>query len=336
MSLLVSLFKSNSIAHSNNFSILSSTHKIKQTALSIPCYFRELARIRKPSALYAWAYFKFPYLFPLMHFPTYVCIEPTNMCNLSCRHCWRTTMNRPVGAMEIELFEKIVRELSIYSPTLFKIGGNGEPAIHPRFRELMTILAPHSLRVAVYTNGSLLQLFPHHEILSWGLDMIVLSVDGLDADSYEQIKIGSNYARVRQLVEDFYICRNSSGLIRPIIDIRHVIMPNETTTQLLKFRKKWIQTADIVKFNYLEPTTGLSGNEDPFPPRCRQIRRELSINWDGTVPVCGGSKHDFIGNVHRSSISELWRHPKKQYLRRCNLRREFSKVPICMRCCHCR
>jgi MoaA/NifB/PqqE/SkfB family radical SAM enzyme len=200
----------------------------------------------------------------------------------------------------------------------------------------MTLLAPHRLRVAVYTNGTVLQLFPHHEILSWGLDMIVVSVDGLDADTYELIKIGSNYAKLRKLVTDFHNCSKSYRHRRPIIDIRHVIMPNETSTQLLIFRKSWLEIADIVKFQYLEPKTGFSEVEDPSPPKCRQIRRELSINWDGTVPVCGADKNNFVGNVHDSSISELWRHPQMQNLRQCNSRRDFSKVPLCMRCCHCR
>lgn len=94
-----------------------------------------------------WVYFKFPNLFPLIGFPPYVCVEFTNICNLSCDHCWRVAMNRPEGYMEVSLFKKIVSEMSLHKNSILKIGGAGEPGIHPRFRELTKLLAPHSFKV---------------------------------------------------------------------------------------------------------------------------------------------------------------------------------------------
>lgn len=323
-------------ARSRKFKIRASVHQGRQIALSIPHYFKELSEIRRPSELYSWLYFKFPNSFPLKNFPTYVSVEPTNKCNFSCRHCWRAVMDRQVGSMEVALFEKIARELSLHKPARFKLGGHGEPAIHPHFRELMALLPHPAVPTMVYTNGSLLRLFPHREILSWGLHSVVVSVDGLDAGSYEKFKIGGNYALLRNLVMDFYRCRKSSGRRTPIIEIRHVIMPNETVSQLLGFRKTWLETADTVKFNYLEPPSGLSQVEDPSPPKCRAIRRELTIQWDGSVPLCGVYRRECVGNVRDSTISELWRHPRKDYLRECNDRRDFEQFPLCMKCCHCR
>lgn len=322
---------------SQKLKILANLHKTKQVVLSIPHYITELAQIRRPGELYTWAYFKCPNLFPLMDFPPYVCVELTNICNLSCKHCWREAMDRPEGSMEVALFDKIVRELSLHKHTVLKIGGAGEPGLHPRLRELMTLLAPHALKVMFYTNGSLLRFFPHREILSWRLDRIVISVDGLDVESYEKIKAGGNYNLLKGLIMDFYNCRKSSGGKLPIIEIRHIIMPNETVSQIQKFRRTWLKTANTVKFNALEPASGLSQFEDPSPPKCRSIRRERCILWDGNLPICGGpSSHDYYGNVHHSTISELWRHPRIEYLRQCNKRREFAQVPRCMRCLHCR
>jgi len=307
--------------------------RMRQVLLSIPHYFGELARIRRPSELYGWMYFKFPNAFPLMEFPTYVTVEATNKCNFSCKHCPRTVADRPLGSMEVELFEKIVREVSQHkSVRLLKFVGSGEPAIHPRFRELMALIAHRATPTMVYTNGSLLQLFPHREILGWGLDTVVVSVDGLDADSHERFKIGSNYASLRRHVMDFYQCRKSSGCRTPIIEIRHVIVPNETVTQLLQFRKTWRETADTVKFGYFFPATKLYEFEDPSRPKCRGIRREFAIQWDGRVPLCFGYRRDYLGNVRHSTISELWRHPKIEFLRQCHERRDLVQVPICMKC----
>jgi len=307
--------------------------RIRQVGLSIPHYFRELARIRRPSELYSYVYFKVPYFFPLMGFPTYLSIELTNNCNFSCKHCWRTAKHRPVGSMDVALFEKIVREVSLHrSLREFKLVGSGEPAIHPRFRELMEISARHSMPTVVYTNGSLLRRFPHREILSWGLDTIVVSVDGIDPDDYGRIRIGGDYASLRKAVMDFYKCRESSRRKSPIIEIRHVIMPDETVSQLLEFRGTWLGTADTVKFNRLEPATDQYEFEDPSRPKCRGIRREMGIWWDGTAPLCPGYWRDFLGNVRDSTISELWRHSRLEHMRQCHERRDFADVQVCLKC----
>jgi hypothetical protein len=58
---------------------------------------------------------------------------------------------------------------------------------------------------------------------------------------------------MKKLVADFYEYRKSSGQRRPTLEIRHIIMPNETATQLLKFRSQWLTTADTVRFNAFEP-----------------------------------------------------------------------------------
>jgi len=307
--------------------------RVRRIMVSIPHYFRELARIRRPRELYGWVYFKFPNSFPIMEFPTCVSVEPTNKCNFSCNHCRRTTMNRPLGSMEVELFEKIVHEVSVHrSVRELKLVGSGEPAIHPRFRELMALLAHQGIPTVVYTNGSLLQLYPHREVLGWGLETVVVSVDGLDAPSHERFKLGSNYVSLRKAIMDFYKYRKSSRRRSPVIEIRHLMVPNETVAQLLQFRRTWMGCADTVSFDYLEPAAGLLEIEDPSRPRCRVVRRELGIQWDGAVPLCSGYHHDYLGNVRYSTISELWRHSRLEYLRQCHMLRDFAQVPVCLRC----
>jgi len=318
------------------FKILSYIHKARQVFYCIPTYFDEIAELRSTHNFHEWCYFKFPNLFPLSKLPIYLTVELTNKCNLRCTHCWRAAMTRPIGDIELSTFQKIVAEASEFRPRLFKIGGSGEPATHPNFSGLMQYLSTGNLRVMVYTNGLLLERFSYDEILSWGLDCIVVSVDGLDARGYEKMKIGSDYATVRKSVSSFRTHRNSTGRNKPALEIRHIITPEESGLQLVEFSRDWRRLADRVSFNTIEPPDGLAPKEDETPPKCRQIRRELAIQWDGRVPVCGGYRKEYIGNIQDSSISELWRHSKLEYLRLCNQRKDFDKVPTCRRCCHCR
>jgi MoaA/NifB/PqqE/SkfB family radical SAM enzyme len=235
--------------------------------------------------------------------------------------------------MDVALFDKIVREVSLHrSFQAFKILGDGEAPLHPRFRELMEIAVYHTMPTYVYTNGTLFELFSPREILSWKLDTIVVSVDSFHAESHERFKIGSNYASLKKAVMDFHKCRKFSGSRTPIIHIRHAMLPKETSTQLLQFRRAWLETADTVKFDPLDPVTGLYEFENPSSPLCRGIRREMGIWWDGTSALCPGYWQDHLGNVNQSTISELWRHPKFEYLRQCQERRDFAQVPVCLKC----
>jgi len=319
------------------FRILSSLNKIKQIKMSIPHYFHELKSIRGFAEAYRWLYFKFPYYFPLINFPPYVCVELTNKCNLSCKHCWREVMDRPEGFMDASLFKKIVREFGSNKHSVMKLLGLGEPTLHPRFREFLSELSSQEFKVFLYTNGVLFKIFDFDEILSWRLERIILSVDGTDSESYEHAKQGSRYAELKEYIEKFYTFRQASGRNKPFIEIRHVIMPEESEQDLKAFRVLWMKYADSVKFNVCEPADGLAEETDVSPPRCRSIVRERGILWDGHIPICGGlHRSAYSGNVNDSTITELWRHKQVELLRKSNRRREFDKVPECAKCLHCR
>lgn len=236
--------------------------------------------------------------------------------------------------MEVALFEKIAREASLHkSLRAFKLLGSGEITLHPQLPELMEITRRYGVPTFAYTNGSLLQSFPHREILSWNLDTLVVSADGLDAESYERFKLGGRYDRLRTAIADFYNGRKSLGLAKPIIEIRHVMVPSESTGQLLTVKKEWEGISDRVKFQYLEPATGLWDFKDN--PKCRSFRREMGIWWDGTTPLCRGYWNIPLGNVRDSDIAELWRHPKIEQMRKYHNSRDFTQVPVCFHCRCC-
>ena len=313
------------------------TNLIRQRLFSVPHYLEELSDLRTPRDWYAWTYFKWPHAFPLAAFPPYVTVEVTNACDLTCRHCWRSTMRRPIGHMAPGLFRNIVAQLERNHSITLKIGGTGEVALHPHFEDLMSTIRNRGIRVYLYTNGSLLERFSHDTILEWNIDTLVVSVDGTDSESYNFIRVGGDYQLLRRQLESFHALRGLRDRKRPRIEIRHTIMPNETAKQLLDFRKSWLVTADTVKFNYLVP---LQKFLDPLAKTeagkrlkasCRQVRREFCVEWDGRVRFCGVYP-EYLGDLHDSSIQELWHSPKAQFVRDCQKRRNFDQIPVCKDC----
>jgi MoaA/NifB/PqqE/SkfB family radical SAM enzyme len=309
---------------------LMSQKRALQVLLSIPHYFHEfVAEVRSPADAYVWAYFKLPYLFRLCDFPTRVTIEPTNECNFSCRHCARSVMSRNVGFMDLGVFEKIVAELGRRPSCVMKIGGLGEPALHPQFRLFMNLLKQHGVRSTLYTNGTLLREYDHEEILNWGVRVLVVSIDGVDAESFERIRVGGDYDLIKKAVGAFYQLKKRLKYRKPELEIRHVIMPNEPRNELVSFRVTWLEIADTVKFNYLFPLTPAPVIEER--PMCRDIMREFYIRWDGRVPLCG-YQSAWLGDLHTASIRELWHDAKLQELRQVHRKRDLSAAPVCRSC----
>ncbi len=304
---------------------------IRQALFSIPHYFGELAELRSVRDWYGWFYYKWPFPFPLATFPLYVGVEVTNSCNFACPHCWRSRMHRPIGFLDVDLFRKIVAEIGDHRPVTLKLAGSGEVALHPGFRDLMGALKDlPNIRVFVYTNGSLLQRFSHREILEWNINTLVVSIDGTDPASYTLHRPGGDYSVLRKQVVDFYALRNRLSQKLPKIEIRHVIMPDETNLQLMDFRKNWLTTADTVKFNYLqaldrkELTVGL-------PSACRLILREFSVEWDGRARFCN-SFPEYLGDLHSATIRDLWNSPEATFVRNCHRQRNLDQIPACKGC----
>lgn len=303
--------------------------QIPQTVLSIPHYWKELQKLRNLGDLYSWVYFKFPLAFPLAEFPPYVVIEATNQCNLACGHCWRSIMQRKIGMMSLTLFEKIVREVCRRKSITFKIAGAGEAALHPEFPEMLEMMSGKDIHVFTYTNGFLFQRFCPKQLLQWNLNTVVVSVDGLDSASYERLRPGGKYQALREGVSQFFQLRNRAGRKLPEIEIRHVIMPGETSKQLLEFRKDWLRLADTVKFNDL--ISFAPGQVRGRTTPCRQIRRELGIEWDGKVRFCMNYP-TYQGDVNNSTIEEIWHSQQFEFVRECQRKRQFERIPACKKC----
>jgi MoaA/NifB/PqqE/SkfB family radical SAM enzyme len=313
------------------------TARYRQKLKSVPHYLKELGTVRNPRDLYSFLQFKLPYLFPIPAFPPRIQLELTNHCNFSCRYCHRGVMNREIGTIEFELLQKIVTEISMHRNSVLKIVGLGEPSLYPRCDEFMRSLRDRSINCVFYTNGSLLQLFKHDQILAWQIPHLVISIDGIDRQSYEHQRVGGNYDQLREALQAFHRRRTELGQTKPMIEVRHVILPQETDTQLADFKKTWMRVADTVMFNRMEPAGPLIDGVHPPAWRCRDIRREMYVRWNGKVPACGYdylvSKQRCIADIHDSTIRDAWHHNMVNQLRSSHLRGDSTIPSFCGVCC---
>ena len=83
-----------------------------------------------------------------------VYIEITNICNKSCSFCSKT--NRPLKEMTVKEFERVLKQIKPYTEYVY-LHVKGEPLLHTKFEEILSLCEKNEIKVNITTNGSLLK-----------------------------------------------------------------------------------------------------------------------------------------------------------------------------------
>ena len=157
--------------------------------------------------------------------PREIQVEVTGACNLACRMClvrYRPKLGRKSGAMCFHTFKGLVDAL----PDLEKITlqGLGEPLLAPDIFRMVEYAAERRVSMGFNTNGTLLTPETSERLVRAGLDWLHVSLDGATAATYESIRDGSDFARVREHVRALVATMRRLDADRPRISLVFVAM----------------------------------------------------------------------------------------------------------------
>jgi MoaA/NifB/PqqE/SkfB family radical SAM enzyme len=118
-----------------------------------------------------------------------VYIELTSHCNLSYASCIRHAWTEPMGHMPMERYRRLLAGLPQRAEAVtLAFGGFGEPLAHPQFLDMVRLARAQELRVALTTNGTLLEPAIARSLVELGVAQVAVSVDGPDQASYASIR----------------------------------------------------------------------------------------------------------------------------------------------------
>jgi radical SAM protein with 4Fe4S-binding SPASM domain len=124
----------------------------------------------------------------MKHRPRLVAWELTNRCNLRCKHCRAADAGEPApGELTREEALGLVEELAAFAPLTLILSG-GEPLVRDDFPEIVRAAVARGLRVAVATNGTLLDEAMARRLKSEGVGRVSLSLDGADAATHDSLR----------------------------------------------------------------------------------------------------------------------------------------------------
>lgn len=244
-------------------------------------------------------------------------IEPTNICNLRCRHC--TTQkgpNKTKGFMSLDLFKKIIDDNPQITCLILTL--NGEPLTHRKIFDMIRYARDKGIYVSIYTNGMLLNDNNIPRIFESGLSEITFSMEGIG--EYYEYNRGKPYDAIKSIINKVLEERNKRGA--PLIVVINATVTEDTRHADI-VKETW---KDIVDYVMFEPLMGQSSEKRKIP--CRTLWRNLVVMWNGDVIPCCVDMYGklILGNVTQQSLREIFNSPKAQALRKRHLRGNFPKV----------
>lgn len=131
----------------------------------------------------------------LLELPELLEIEITRGCNLRCIMCHISHMKDKVQFLDLDALDRhtqAVRDCRVI------IGSYYEPTIHPEFERLLRIAIDRGWKIDFLTNGTTLHRYDEGLLADVGFHAFNVSFDGFTKESFERIRRGANYDRIKK------------------------------------------------------------------------------------------------------------------------------------------
>ncbi len=287
---------------------------------------------------------QFPMFLPMPKTPPRLTVELTNFCNLSCEYCPSRLKPRPQGFMTDETLQRILD--SIRKGRIARVGlvGLGESTIHPQFGAFVRELGATTRFLSLTTNWQVVTEEVISSVVDAPVRLLNVSVNGGDRESYERSRLGGRFERLLRNLERLREVQRSGGGPYPQINIRLMLRPSEHERRA-EYLAFWKPYGAVVSIQLVVDFTGDADDVYSIDvaegryPRCKLPFAQMSINWDGEVPLCPYIYHQaddprkfILGNVNQASLVALWNHPLMTGYRHGHKQRLTNEIPLCNGC----
>jgi radical SAM protein with 4Fe4S-binding SPASM domain len=251
-------------------------------------------------------------------------------------------------------FEKTISQLKnqLHSLTFYF---QGEPYLNPDFLKMVEIANRHKIYTITSTNAHYLNEENAINTVKSRLDKLIISVDGITQEVYQQYRIGGNVDKVIEGTREILKQKKILKSRYPHVVWQFIVFkPNEHQVEAVKKLGKElgvdevkIKTAQIYDFEnghdlipqndelsrYRKNAKGQYEIKNKLLNQCWRMWQGCVITWDGKiVPCCfdKDAKHQ-LGDLKQRSFREVWF--SKEYM---NFRHAIlsgrDQVDICNNC----
>ena len=188
-----------------------------------------------------------------------------NRCNLRCKMCYfslEEVRNKPRIEMPIPLFEKIAKDLFPVASQLV-ISAGAEPLCAKNFPKMLEIASTYDIpHTAFFTNAMLLNQENISTIVRSGVNVITVSFDGANPQTFEGIRRGAKFDNVVENIRLLQETKKQLGRATPAIHFGVVLMQSNIRelSDVLRLAKEL--GVERVTASHLIPYTELGSKEE--------------------------------------------------------------------------
>ena len=280
----------------------------------------------------------------LLRFPPYLEIETVNACNARCPMCTIADWERGHKPMTDKLYKKIAEEVVQHADDLTRVSlyRDGEPLIDKKLADRVAVLKEGGIKnVSIATNVSLLTESKSRDLLEAGLDTVIMSIDSLNKEVFEAIRVRLVMEEVLENALKFIELRDQ---IRPATRIwMRMIRQPSNKDEWPSYNDYWSQrmsAQDRIYYHNIFNWGGQLADYQPFAKTfepnlpCVALWSLLVIFCNGDVPLCNidfNNKYP-TGSVVTNSIEELWQSKVLAERREWHMAGEKSRISLCKNC----
>ena len=144
----------------------------------------------------------------LLSNPISLQIEPTTKCNLRCRMCLSPFWDRKGMEMSFTNFKKIIDQFPLL--VTINLQGIGEPLLNKDIFKMIEYCKSKKMIVLFTSNGTLINEKVAEKFVDYGLDYVIISMDGAVPETFEKIRIGANFNHVIENVKNLIAIRGDA------------------------------------------------------------------------------------------------------------------------------
>jgi MoaA/NifB/PqqE/SkfB family radical SAM enzyme len=213
----------------------------------------------------------------------------------------------------MSLFEKIVSEVETFpGQTVLRFLGRGESLLHSGLTDMIRFAKSriHG-KVALITNGHLLNASKGLELLEAGLDVLDISLDAVTQPTYNQVRSG-NLALVENNILTLVKNKKEGGFKTKIM-VSFLIQP-ENFREAVEFRSKWNGIVDKLIFRAYHSYGGKIAEkhilkDERYP--CAALWSRVNIDDYGKVTLCyiDWDENNVLGDLNNDqiTITNIWK-----------------------------
>lgn len=263
--------------------------------------------------------------------PRFIQIETVIGCDAKCPFCPQKEMKRQPVKMPDATWRKIIDDTRFMGITYRPFLQN-EALIDKRLPEVISYIKEDpTARVELNTNGNALNPEKSLKLINAGLDLVRFSIDAFSSETYAKCRVGLDYERVVNNINEFIEISRSSGH-DVITEVRMIDMDINRDEQH-DFIKYWEERADrasIVPLYNWPWTPGVTMVRKP----CIKMREEMFFYTDGRAVLCCWdiAGRAVIGDVNEESVMEIWNGETRRKYAEYLSRGERDKILLCSKC----